>query len=657
MGSAATGFTEKATTQNQWSDMPENSFTRADEADDSSQDSDIDELAQVLMNDRMKTTRGSLPNQTFAERMKQRSYYQDARAQFLGNANGRQTGNDHTRRPSTTIYFEPDASVGSGASVAASAGSDTQNSIIGASPLANWTDGGKQNPEVIHRPPTRELPTSSSYDNLKETDEDEPVITHPDSPVDRSCNMGLTFDTEQLSKTFTQETEQLSKKVFAMFGNKNRENDSLPLEPSDLAGPSLQPMSQPQCVPTLSISDTTTAIVSNLGWRSKENSIAVQSATLEGAPLESEPRSSRPVEKTFSFKDSISDWRANDNTATHKAVHTTKRHATEPSMEIKSDHLNRSVGEKTGDASSRFCARSSHQPEEPSSEGEIGTIGTSARRNHPSSSSGLEEVTRSEWMDIVQLKDSFERLRTTNSKQEVEIKLLKMSVESLQREKTELVEGEVDHIQTISILKDEIECLSKLRSRGSEEEWERLHLENELFARQIIESEAAVHEWRKTAEHAKAELLLLRNELHSYRAREEERKHAINSPSFEAGIEALVDVKMQLRSLESKVIHLEGERASVSKALDADRAQRENELIDIRSMILTSTSFQNAVGDTSRASVIPEAAPPAPVSDVPRRLARSKHPWNGLCDCLHFTSTNDEAFTADKPADTAPNAT
>ena len=114
----------------------------------------------------------------------------------------------------------------------------------------------------------------------------------------------------------------------------------------------------------------------------------------------------------------------------------------------------------------------------------------------------LKDIIKADSVSMLNLKREIEALRLATSRIEHAKKLLRLELDVLKKERDVLTERETQHAETIRILKDEVNKLtrSQYESTMSQKEVDQLRLENELFASQIIENEAEIRQMRAILE-------------------------------------------------------------------------------------------------------------------------------------------------------------
>ena len=120
----------------------------------------------------------------------------------------------------------------------------------------------------------------------------------------------------------------------------------------------------------------------------------------------------------------------------------------------------------------------------------------------------LKEIIKADAVNMVGLKSQIKSLRTDTSAVSPEIEKIKSELAEVKRERDLFMERDAQHVETIKILKDEVNTLSKLHfdSNSKDKEISQLRLENQLFAAQIIENESEIQEMRKLIEAMQKEM-------------------------------------------------------------------------------------------------------------------------------------------------------
>lgn len=110
--------------------------------------------------------------------------------------------------------------------------------------------------------------------------------------------------------------------------------------------------------------------------------------------------------------------------------------------------------------------------------------------------STLKDIIKADSLTILKLKSQIEVLHRRNNLSKESS--LKAEIEMLRREREGLRQRDGQHVETIRILKEELNTLSKLHYASSltHHQMDQLRLENDLFAAQIVENESEIRQLR-----------------------------------------------------------------------------------------------------------------------------------------------------------------
>lgn len=135
----------------------------------------------------------------------------------------------------------------------------------------------------------------------------------------------------------------------------------------------------------------------------------------------------------------------------------------------------------------------------------------------------LKEILQSDSTNILKLKTNLENIRINASKHLVEAQRLRIELHAVTKERDELNERELEHLETIRVLKLEIDKVTqKVQDLFlTSEELDRIRLENELFASQIIENEIEMRQIQSILQLIQGENETMQLELQQLRSRYE----------------------------------------------------------------------------------------------------------------------------------------
>jgi hypothetical protein len=276
----------------------------------------------------------------------------------------------------------------------------------------------------------------------------------------------------------------------------------------------------------------------------------------------------------------------------------------------------------------------------------------------------LKEILRVDSENILKLKGEQEKLRAVDSEHKIDIRLLKLELDAAKREKELQDERESQHLETIKILKDEVDSLTKFGSVWSRKKIEQMRLENELFAFQIIENEVETKEIRSSLELLQVENEEIRRDLASVGGEQGVQYKTASDQVEEVGtVFPKTDLAKQVESLELRLHDMEKAREWTMQSLGKE-SRRKEEPESPRYMIwseapvqLSSDKCVPAEEDTlldagSEAQEI-EVTLEGPVekekslsqqgkgAQCHKKAIQDGNGWNGLCDCFPSTSQNE----------------
>jgi hypothetical protein len=276
----------------------------------------------------------------------------------------------------------------------------------------------------------------------------------------------------------------------------------------------------------------------------------------------------------------------------------------------------------------------------------------------------LKEILLVDSENILKLKGEQEILKAIDSEQKIEIRLLNLELDAARRENELQQERESQHLETIDILKDEVDSLTKVGSVWSRKKIEQMRLENELFASQIVENEVEMKEVRSSLK-----LLLVENE---------QMRSDLASVSGEQGVQYTTtsdqvgevskispesDLAKQVESLALRLQDMEKARERTMQSLGEESRRREvteSPQDMIRSEASAELSSDKGVlaeedksldtgsevqevevtleGPVEKQITLPQQGKSA---ECPKKAILDDDGWNGLCDCFPSTSKHE----------------
>lgn len=269
----------------------------------------------------------------------------------------------------------------------------------------------------------------------------------------------------------------------------------------------------------------------------------------------------------------------------------------------------------------------------------------------------LKEILRVDTGNILKLKSEQEKLRAVDSDHKIEIRLLKLELDAAKREKELQQERESQHLETIKILKDEVDNLTTVGSVWSRKKIEQMRLENELFASQIIENEVETKEIRSSLDLLQVENEELRSDLASVRGEQEvQYKTTSNKVEEVRNLCPKTDLAKQVESLEIRLQDMEKAREWTLLSLrEKSRGREETESPQdiVRSEAPVELSSEkeedkplDAGSEVQEVEVTLEGPVEKQTSLSQQGKGAERRPiaiqdddgWNGFCDCFPSTS-------------------
>jgi hypothetical protein len=276
----------------------------------------------------------------------------------------------------------------------------------------------------------------------------------------------------------------------------------------------------------------------------------------------------------------------------------------------------------------------------------------------------LKEILRVDSENILKLKGEQEKLREVDSENKIDIRLLTLELDAAKREKELQQERESQHLETIKILKEEVDSLTKVGSVWSRKKIEQMRLENELFASQIIENEVETKEIRSSLELLLVENEEIRSDLASVRG-----EHGVHYKTTSDQVEEVgtifpkTDLAKQVESLELRLQDMERAREWTMQSLGEERRHREEpesprdmirseapvELSSDKGVPTEQDKLLDAGSEAQEVEVTLEGPVERQTSlsqqgkgpECPKKAIQDDAGWNGLCDCFPSTSQNE----------------
>jgi hypothetical protein len=271
----------------------------------------------------------------------------------------------------------------------------------------------------------------------------------------------------------------------------------------------------------------------------------------------------------------------------------------------------------------------------------------------------LKEILLVDSENIFKLKGEQEKLRAVDSEQKIEIRLLKLELDAAKRENELQQERESQHLETIKILKDEVDSLTKVGSVWSQKKIEQMRLENELFASQIVENEVEMKEIWSSLKLLMVENEQIRSDLASATGEQEvQYKTMSDQVGEDSKISPENDLAKQVESLALRLQDMEKARERTIQSLGEDSLRREVTIFpqdmirseapdkDIpaeedKSLYADSEVQEVEVtldGPVERQLALPQQGKSA---ECPKKAIQDDDGWNGLCDCFPSTSKHE----------------
>lgn len=253
--------------------------------------------------------------------------------------------------------------------------------------------------------------------------------------------------------------------------------------------------------------------------------------------------------------------------------------------------------------------------------------------------SALKEIIRTDSASILKLKTNMDSLKANASSNILEMHRLRSELEQVKREKELLTERESQHLETVKILKQEVDKLTKMTETSSSQEIEQLRVENELFATQIIENEVEMREVRSVLEFLDSENTQMRKDLEAVQLRYQTgslEEHKTNWTTK--------DIAGQLTELSLRLALVEEDRAKTGQTLENEIRRRDEQLAEIKQLIqqeYSSSEEPMSFMKEAELSVEPDGdGVEVTIGGInPRENGNAKtsggrrEGWSGFCDC------------------------
>jgi hypothetical protein len=235
----------------------------------------------------------------------------------------------------------------------------------------------------------------------------------------------------------------------------------------------------------------------------------------------------------------------------------------------------------------------------------------------------------------------------------IEVQRLKAEMDAVKKERDLLKERESQHLESLKILKKEVDALTLAGAASppdSEKELDRLRIENELFATQIIENEVEMREIRSVLEFLDAENSQMRKDLESVRGKLGYENHKPKADPESKSDDA--SLAKQVEILASRLTEIERERNMTNESLEEERRLRTEELKKIKEMMVQTQAktecfiASQAGGGSEGIEVTMEG--PVECRQLEKRQEPNKNEmknnrdgWGGLCDCFPRSNVED----------------
>jgi uncharacterized coiled-coil protein SlyX len=223
----------------------------------------------------------------------------------------------------------------------------------------------------------------------------------------------------------------------------------------------------------------------------------------------------------------------------------------------------------------------------------------------------LKRIIQNDSSKLLNLKRAMEAQRELNTLKEIEIddrqlelQIADQRIEALKREKELFRERESELVETIRILKEEVDKLSrykctneaeKARNNENEEalldesEFHDLEVDIQLFSSQIVEQELAIAELRSTVEEKSQENQELKNQLKSLQAKLGEMENEITKLSSKANsssTELPSDLGKIIENISKRLEAVEKEKHQAESNFSKELNKKDYEIDEIRNTLI-----------------------------------------------------------------------
>lgn len=187
-----------------------------------------------------------------------------------------------------------------------------------------------------------------------------------------------------------------------------------------------------------------------------------------------------------------------------------------------------------------------------------------------------------------------------------DIHKLQRDLEAVTKERDLLRERELQHAESLNILKQEINTLTLAKISSPlafSTELEQLRIENELFAAQIVENEVEIREIRTVLECLDTENRQMRNDLEAVRGKvngEKSKTKVKADPESSAEARSL---EHQIKDLEARLTDVERARGVLEASLEKETLLRSEEISTLKCIVQeTKSATERILASQSRAS-------------------------------------------------------
>jgi hypothetical protein len=252
----------------------------------------------------------------------------------------------------------------------------------------------------------------------------------------------------------------------------------------------------------------------------------------------------------------------------------------------------------------------------------------------------LKDIIKADSITILKLKGEIETLRSKGNGPE--IRRLKSELDLLRRENGCLRERDAQHVETVRILKEEVNKLSKLNyaSANAQKAVEQLRLENELFASQIIENEAEIRRTCAIVQQLKETALQAKRDENLTMDNQPKMPKQDNRNDTESETSKTDGVVNTTPKKDTSVTHLtpwEAQIESLAARLDAlERKQSSRDVPPSPSQTVDDDSESDGVEVSVDGKVVGDAR------QEEGKKEEKNEEWSGLCDCFLQSHYNDE---------------